>query len=61
MAGDLRIARSAVDEGDLTIPLRGRAMKRAQEAINCLKRIPRDDAKWREAFQLVRNWLDANE
>ena len=41
--------------------VRGKGVFLANEAINCLMRIPRNDALRARAWEIVRDWLDVNE
>jgi ParB family chromosome partitioning protein len=41
--------------------VRGKGIDLAQKAIDCLSRIPKDDALRKRAWELVRQWLDRNE
>jgi len=43
-----------------TVGLRGMGVIRAHEAINCLKRIPKDDGLRKRGFQVVADWLKHN-
>ena len=40
---------------------RGVGVLQANEAIDALKRIPKNDALRKRAFQIVRDWMDSNE
>jgi hypothetical protein len=41
--------------------LLGTGVIRANEAIDCLKRIPKNDALRNRGFQIVRDWIDCND
>jgi hypothetical protein len=40
--------------------VRGVGVTRANEAINCLIRIPKNDALRKRGFQIVTDWIKAN-
>lgn len=50
------------DEPDEIVPLksRGVGVQRANEAIDCLKRIPKNDGLRKRGFQIVTDWIKQN-
>lgn len=48
------------DEEPPEVELRGVGIFRANEAIDCLKRIPKNDALRKRGFQVVTDWIKAN-
>lgn len=39
----------------------GKGVDMAYEAINCLKRIPKNDPSWKRGFQIVKDWIRRTE
>ena len=50
----------AKTQSDEEITLQGVGVMRAHEAINCLKRIPKNDALRKRGFQVVTDWIRHN-
>ncbi len=48
------------EENDSVIERKGVGVDRANEAINCLIRIPKNDALRKRGFQIVTDWIKAN-
>jgi hypothetical protein len=58
--GELVTQKPAENEDNGEIKLQGVGVLRAHEAINCLKRIPKNDALRKRGFQVVTDWIRHN-